>query len=195
VIYDKPYTEEDYYALLFQRGSEAGFNYCFRQFYAALCYFASRMIKDQQTAEDIVEESFIKLWDRHAGFTTIKSIKSFLYRTTRNSCLNHLKRIKIIHKQKKTFSDFGETAEEFVLNEMIRTEVLLEIRKAIENLPPKCSQICRLSYIEGLSNEEIAGRLLLSVNTVKNQKTKGINLLKLSLSPRFLFFLNLCTFV
>jgi len=73
--------------------------------------------------------------------------------------------------------------------------VLMEINKAIEKLPPKCGEICRLSYIEGMSNEEIASRLLLSVNTVKNQKTKAITLLRLSLSPKSLLILSICAFV
>ncbi|HYJ37356.1 MAG TPA: sigma-70 family RNA polymerase sigma factor, partial [Chitinophagaceae bacterium] len=144
VLYNKPYTEEDF-VLLFQRGIEAGFNYFFQQFHAPLCYFATRLVNDQQAAEDIVEESFIKLWDRHARFSNIKAIKSFLYITTKNSCLNYLKRFKIILKDQTAFREFGETVEEDILNEMIRTEVLMEINKAIEKLPPKCGEICRLS--------------------------------------------------
>jgi RNA polymerase sigma-70 factor (family 1) len=174
----KPYTAEEALVLSLQKGEEDGFNYCFEQFYGPLCFFAKRLVNDAQVSEEIAGDSLLKLWERRGRFSHIKSIKAFLYRTTRNSCLNYLKQFKIILKKEKSFYDFTESVEEFILNEMIRTEVLKEIHQAIENLPLQCGKIFRLSYLEGLKNEQIAQQLLLSVHTVKNQKAKALKLLK-----------------
>src|SRR3954469_8578611 len=76
------------YVQAFQRGEEKGFTYFFNELYPALLYFAFRIIDDKPAAKDIVEESFIKIWERHTTFTHNKVIKSWLYTTVRNACID-----------------------------------------------------------------------------------------------------------
>jgi len=68
--------------------------------------------------------------------------------------------------------------EDFVLNEITRAEVLREIFQFMENLPMQCRKIVLMSFIAGLSNQQIANRLQLSVHTVRNQKIRGIYLMR-----------------
>jgi RNA polymerase sigma-70 factor (ECF subfamily) len=84
--------------------------------------------------------------------------------------------------------------EEFVLNEMIRAEVLKEVMNEINNLPEQCGKVLKLAYLDGLKNQEVAKVLNISVHTVKNQKARAIQLLRTRLRDRDLMaFLLLCT--
>jgi RNA polymerase sigma factor (sigma-70 family) len=78
----------------FQLGDEKGFNFFFREYYAALCYFSFQIIKDKPGAEEIAGEAFMKLSERHSSFNNIPSIKSFLYTTARNASLNWIRQRK-----------------------------------------------------------------------------------------------------
>src|ERR1044071_8998431 len=72
----------------FQRGEEKGFTYFFNELYPALLYFAFRILNDKAASKDIVEDSFIKIWERHSSFNHPKVIKSWLYTTVRNGCID-----------------------------------------------------------------------------------------------------------
>jgi RNA polymerase sigma-70 factor (ECF subfamily) len=81
-------------------------------------------------------------------------------------------------RAKETLSLLTDDFEDFVLNRMTRTEVLQEIYVLLELLPLQCRKIVLMSYIGGLSNRQIARRLQLSIHTVKNQKLRGIQLMR-----------------
>lgn len=154
------------------------FAFFFDLHYNPLCYFAERLVKDQQVAEDVVEESFMKLWDKRSDFESEHGIKAFLYITTRNACINIIKQ-----SQRDTLSQaemlyLADKKEEFVLNEMIRSEVLRVIGRELDKLPVQCRTILKMSYVKGLKNHEIANQLDISVHTVRNQKARGLQLLR-----------------
>src|SRR6266700_1876162 len=160
--------------IAFRAGDQKAMSSLFSMFYKPLALFAGRMLKDRLAAEDVVEESFIKLWHRHEDFETLQNIKAFLYITTRNACLNLLKQMNRESLTKKQYAYLTGDKEEFVLNEMIRAEVLREILEEIEKLPGQCRKIFKLSYLEGMKNQEIADKLSISIHTVKNQKARAI---------------------
>jgi RNA polymerase sigma-70 factor (family 1) len=161
-----------------------------------LCLFAERLLNDRAAAEDIVGESFIKLWNKRGDFKTTQNIKAFMYITVRNACLNYLKQAKRDSLNQKQLAYLTGEKEEFVLNEMIRAEVLKEIMNEIDNLPEQCKKVLKLGYLEGLKNQEIAKLMNISVHTVKNQKARAIQLLKTRLANRdILALLLLCTFL
>ncbi|WP_205510138.1 RNA polymerase sigma factor [Longitalea arenae] len=178
----------------FKKGSPDALQSLLKQFYNPLCLFAERLLADKAAAEDIVGESFIKLWHKRCDFETVQNIKAFMYITVRNACLNYLKQAKRDSLSKKQLAYITGEKEEFVLNEMIRAEVLKELMHEINNLPEQCGKVLKLGYLEGLKNQEIAALLNISVHTVKNQKARAIQLLKLRLRDRDLMsFLLLCT--
>lgn len=178
----------------FKKGDPDALQSLLKQFYNPLCLFAERLLADRAAAEDIVGESFIKLWHKRTDFETVQNIKAFMYITVRNACLNYLKQSKRDSLSKKQLAYLTGEKEEFVLNEMIRAEVLKEIMNEINNLPEQCGKVLKLGYLEGLKNQEIANLLNISVHTVKNQKARAIQLLKLRLSNRDLMsFLLLCS--
>jgi len=165
-----------------------------KQFYSPLCLFAERLVANKAAAEDIVGESFIKLWNKRNDFETTQNIKAFMYITVRNACLNYIKQLKRDSLNQKQLAYLTSEKEEFVLNEMIRAEVLKEIMNEINNLPEQCGKVLKLAYLEGLRNQEVAKVMNISVHTVKNQKARAIQLLKTRFRDRdILALLLLCT--
>src|SRR4029077_16047444 len=124
--------------------------------------------------------AFFKLWDRWNDFHDQVSAKNFLYTTVRNAGLNVVRHGSV----KKKFLDqqHKETADEpNILQEIIRAEVIGEIYRAIEQLPAGCRVIFTMGYIDGLKNAEIADQLGISINTVKTQKARALQLLRLAI--------------
>lgn len=178
-----------------QKGTPEALQHLLKLYYGPLCLFANRLLKDSAAAEDVVGESFIKLWTKRANFDDLQNVKAFLYITVRHASLNYLKRQKRNALTQKQLAYLSDEKEEFVLNEMIRAEVLQVIMHEIEKLPDQCKKVAKLGYLEGLKNQQIADLLHISVHTVKNQKARAIQLLKIKLRDRdmmallFLYFL------
>jgi len=149
-------------------------------FYPALRHFATGLLGDTPAAEDVVTEIFVTLWRKQRDFETIQNIKAFLYISTRNACINQLRKLQRDSALKSDLSKYlSADHEEFILNEMIRTEVLQQVYEAIEALPRQCKKVFKMCYVEGLTNSEVAERFSISINTVKNHKVKALGLLRL----------------
>lgn len=149
-------------------------------YYAALRNFAAGLLSDPVAAEDIVIDVFVILWKKHEDFETLQNIKAFLYISTRNACINQIKKTQRDSEMKTGLRNYlSADSEEFVLNEMIRAEVLQQIYDAVESLPSQCRKVFKSCYVEGMSNAEVAEQLSISINTVKNHKAKALGLLRL----------------
>lgn len=163
--------------------SQPAFDNTFTKYYARLCYFSYQILKDKPAAEDIVQESFIKYWNIIDEISTDElSVKSFLYNTIRNASLNFIRHEKVVENYLQR-QDPSPMEEAHIINTIIRSEVLGEIYKAINTLPPHCQAISKLSFIQGMKNQEIAEELEISVNTVKTQKQRALQLLRLRINP------------
>jgi len=154
------------------------FELIFRNFYRSLCFFAEHLVHDGDDAEDIVEDLFVKLWNKHLKFESEQHLKAYLYRSAKNACLDFLKVSERSGARNTLFAEERGYSEEAYLNEIIRAEIIAEIYHAIETLSPQCGKIITMSYVDGKTNQEIADELNLSIQTVKNQKGRGLALLK-----------------
>ena len=180
----------------FKKRDSHAFAYIFKLHHKPLCYFAEKLLGEQQEAEDIVADSFMKLWAKHADFESFAAIKSFLYVTTRNACFNFLKYSKRVSASQKDYSYWSNNKEEEILHIMFKAELLAELSREIESLPKKCRNIFKLSFFDGLSTTEIAEKLGLSDQTVRNQKSKAVQLIKTAFFKRNLlagFLIFLCS--
>lgn len=165
----------------------------FNLLYKPLIYFAEKLVNNKQEAEDIVGTSFFKLTGRIEQFPSIRDVKAFLYITTRNECLDYLRRIartESSHEQLQYLMDYNDAQAD---DEMLRAKILQEVYNEIEQLPPQCRKIFKLIYTRGLTTREIADEMELSPQTVLNQKAKALNLLrgilaKKNLMPLSIFF-------
>lgn len=162
----------------------------FKDNYARLCYFAARLLQNQEEPEDLVQDVFLRYWNSGVELGSEQEARSYLYASVRNACYNRIRHSQVEKKFALTASTEEPGEETWGLDHLIRSEVLGEIHRAIESLPAGCRQVLKLAYFESLKNEEIATRLQVSVNTVKTQKARAIKLLRIRLDPSaFIFFL------
>ena len=164
--------------MAFNEGDEQVFAYFFKQWYAGLCFFCNSIVKDNPQAEDLVQEAFVKLWQRRDTFTEVKGIKNFLFRVVRNAAIDWLRHKQYTGKQEIKVAYEQAIDELPVLHAMIQSEVLNSLYQAIEKLPPECRKIFKMLYVEGKNYQQIAEELKLSVNTIRNQKATGVKLLR-----------------
>ncbi len=161
------------------------FEVLFRKMYLPLGMYALRIVDDADVAEDMVQEAFIKTWQRLETGREISNFRAFIYRCVRNECLTYLS-IQENKAGEELIPDIGEE----VIDTSFRDA---RIWKAIDELPEKCREIFLMSKRDGYSNEEIAEELGISIKTVKNQMTKAFSRLHEALNsghkPFFLPFL------
>jgi RNA polymerase sigma-70 factor (family 1) len=167
------------------------FTSVFSKSYAGLVYFSTKIIDDKQEAEDIVQNAFVTYWNRKDEIgSELNVVKGFLYTTVRNLCMDLLRHRLVVQKFRDQLE--GDPMEEnFVERAIIHAEVLSEIFNAIDALPSGCKRVLVMSYLEGRKNQEISDELGVSLNTVKTQKQRALQLLRLKLPSTALAYLPL----
>lgn len=174
-------ADENYWMEEFLKGNVHALSFFFDLHYKPLLFFSRQLVQYNDEAEDIVSDCFFKLWQRHQDFETPQKIKAFLYISCRNASLNFLQHLKVKMGAHKHILIDTEHGTDNVLSLIIRTEVLDLVSKEIDLLPEKMQVIFKMMYFDGKNTNEIAEALHLSVQTVRNQKTKAIDLLKIAL--------------
>jgi RNA polymerase sigma factor (sigma-70 family) len=171
-------TNSDDMILHFQKGDWAAFQQTFDKYSRELFYFVKKQVGEDDTAEDIIMETFNKLYRLHTNFETEKNIKAFLYISARNASLDHLRyrnRRKFHHKEYKAQMTFSEMPA--ILEENYPAELLKKTLWEIKSLPPRPRQTIEF-YLQGLSNVDIAEILGVGVHAVQSYKSKAQKLLK-----------------
>jgi RNA polymerase sigma-70 factor (ECF subfamily) len=161
----------------FRAGREESFTQVFKALSPALCWYSSRLTGDGAAAEDIVQESFIKIWERRAQFFHLAVLKSYLYTTVRNDSLQWLRRENRKQTKERTSQQGEPDNERSKLEDLIRAEVIRELSSGVQTLPPQCRQVISLFY-EGKNTREVAETLQISQGNVKVQKGRGLKLLR-----------------
>jgi RNA polymerase sigma-70 factor (family 1) len=172
-------SDHDFVLSEFRRGKERAFELIFYKFYGGVCYFANNIVDDPHAAEDIVEEIFIKLWQLREDFKTFAAIKSFLYVSAKNGCLNHLRGNQIHERHHRIILPdlLDVESQNILLGEIFEAEVIRELYQAIERLPDQPRRVLSLS-LQGLPTDQIAEMMGLSEQTVRNTKVRGLEKLR-----------------
>jgi RNA polymerase sigma-70 factor (family 1) len=158
-------------------------NALFHEFYDRLVYFSFQFVKNKDNAKDIAQDAFVKYWDVRENVANDKiAIKNFLYSTVRNASLNTLRHGKVVESYAQLHNSI-EPAQPAVIEAIIASEVMSALQSAVQSLPENHKQISILSYMDGKKNQEIADELDMSINTVKKQKQRALQLLRLKLEP------------
>jgi RNA polymerase sigma-70 factor (ECF subfamily) len=156
--------------------------------------FSSHIIHDDDSAEEIVQDFFVRLWEKRNQIHIETSVKNYFFRSVKNLCLNHIQhdKTKIRYSQHVRTEGEKQTSGEDLFFEMDLSE---KIEESINSLPEKRQEIFRLSREEGLKYREIADRLNISVKTVEAQMGLAIKTLREKLKKYNTFFtLLLCVF-
>ena len=158
------------------------FELVFNEYHGLMTSYAMRFMDMREDAEEIVQEVFVKFWEKCEMLALDSSIKSYLYRSVHNTCLNHLKHEKVKDSYKQYAIQYLEDrAEAKYFNDEVE-DVQARIMEEVNNLPPRCSEIFKLSRYEGLKYQEIAEHLEISVKTVEVQMGKALKVLREKLS-------------
>ncbi len=162
---------------------EKSFNTLFREWYPVLCRFAFKFIENHDVAEDIVQEVFVNLWKGRMNIELETSISAYLFASTRYNCLHQLK------KDQKKVRMLEKQSVDLVLNEdeqieLHQLEQLQQLYLAVERLPVKTKQVFILSKMEGLTYDEIADHLGVSVKTVEKQMSAALQKLRTDLKSK-----------
>jgi RNA polymerase sigma-70 factor (family 1) len=166
---------------LFQEGDDKALSHFFSLHHKSLSYFAGHIVNDQAAAQEIVSDCFLKLWRKHSDFQTPHNIKAFLFISCRNACFNYLRQLKIRSAAQDLYLAELESEAASDDYQIIETELLELVSREIHALPEKMREVVRLLYLHGKSTSEVAAELGLSVQTIRNQKTRAIELIKNSL--------------
>jgi len=143
--------------------------------------YASKIVTSTDIAREIVQDFFVKLYEKRNTISIDVSIKSYLYRAVYNSCINYINQKNIQDRHLKNIV-LERNDEENLENEINSVELQYRIYEVIEGLPAKCRRIFKMNRIEGLKNDEIAILLNLSKRTVETQISKALKILRRKLS-------------
>lgn len=150
-------------------------------YYNSIIRFAAYYLDSEHEAEDIAQETFLKVYEKWDEVDTEEQIRSYLYITAKNFCIDHLRHRNVKEDYQelriKENKISNEDDEEFFLSEVTYQETLRQLYNAIEQLPPQTKRIIQLG-LKGKSNNEISEELNISVNTIKTLKKSAYKSLR-----------------
>lgn len=150
----------------------------YQSHYKRLCAYVYQFVRDHSTAEDIVQDCFVKLWARRQSIDFSYGLTNLLYTMARHATYDHLKKSKTISEPDESLELM---AKNNFVNEMIYSETLVEIYRIAQELPEKCSDIFKRLFIYGRNHAEVASELGITPSTVRTQKAKALSFIKLHL--------------
>jgi len=182
-------------------GDEETYILLFREYYVSLCSYARRYVGRKDIAEEIVSETFMKIWENRSSIDINSSIKAYLFQAVCNNSLNYLRKLKNENKMESFFQDtafnnigFSETLEETEEQSLLMENIGVKIEEALSLLPPQQQKAFRLKRQEGKKIREIAQLMGLSAKTVEMHLSKAtLNLQKRlkDFLPSFFLFMFL----
>ena len=170
-----------------RRGDEAAFRALFSAYYNGLCVFAARILGSDAAAEEVVQESLIRIWEQREQWTVQGSVAAYLYATVRNRSLNRLRHEKAVaHWRERIGRDAAAIAEiardPEPYNDTRDDELARALEQAVDELPPRCRQAFVLRRQHHLSYAEIAHVMGIAPKTVEVQIGLALKMLRKKLA-------------
>lgn len=189
----EPYNDEQTLLLRLKSGDYQAFTQLYQRYSLRLLGRIIRLVKSEETAEEILQTLFLKVWERRDQIDADKSLKSFLFTIAQNLVYDHFRRMALDERFRNEF--IKQYAEDYqhIEEELTFKQTQENVMNAIKALPPQCQKVFILFKIEGKSYAEICETLNISKSTVNNHLTKANSLLKSNL-PLYQYRL-LTTFV
>lgn len=156
------------------------FKQLFREFFQDIAYYSSKILKDTDIAEDIAQEVFIRLWEKENHFENYLALKSYLYLSARNCCLNYIKHHNIVVEHAQNL--IQEEADEQTWDTIVESEIISLLSDYIRHLPGECAKIMEL-VMQGYNSTEISSLTEHLPARLGHKNNEGISLLKKMVSP------------
>ncbi len=162
-----------------EHSDEMSFREVFDEFYPRLLNFGIYLLESETAANEVISNVFLKIWTTRTTITHIDDFNSYLFRCVKNASLNYLRDAKKI--QFEDISRFETGLTKTVVcpeSQMINSELRERIMAALDSLPPRCRMIFELVKHDGMKYKEVALLLEVSINTVENQMSKALSILR-----------------
>lgn len=156
----------------------------FFKYYEPLCRYAFTLVKEPHSCEDIVQETFLRVWEKKQNLIGSDELTWYLYTAIRNNCLSFIEK-----RQKTVLGDVNsheitEIAYERPQAIAKETDFDTLLKNALANLPPKCREVFVLSRVSKLTYKQISDSLGISIKTVENQMGKALKILRAYLKEK-----------
>ncbi|OYW18032.1 MAG: hypothetical protein B7Z54_06925 [Sphingobacteriales bacterium 12-47-4] len=148
-------------------------------------------MKDNDQAEEMVQQVFFNLWDRSENLNLTGSVQAYLYKAVYHECLNYIKHQKVRSDHQLRVAYSLKNQSDNAAKKVLTKELEVRLRSALNELPEQCRTIFQMSRFEELKYKEIADRLNISIKTVENQMGKALKILRTNLADCLTIFLIL----
>jgi RNA polymerase sigma-70 factor, ECF subfamily len=172
-----------------REGEESAYEMLFNEYYKVLTVFAKRYLNDLEKAKEVVQDLFVSIYEKREKLDINSSLKSYLFRSTHNRCINLINAQKVRDRYAEYATYANASSENNLEQEVNKTELEHALYKAIGDLPPRCRSIFKMNRFDGLSNGEIADKLNLSKRTVETQISKALKILRMKMEPYMTIFI------
>lgn len=169
-------------------GKEEAFAYVFDRYHRLLYALAYRYLKSEPEAKDAVQYTFMRLWEHRESFEFSEGLRSLLFTILKNYILNELRHQRIVLEKHNELLQ-QDKEEEDAMKALEDADFRRHLRAAIGKLPPQKQKICLMKIKQGLSNQEIATKLHITVPTVKSHYTQAIKQLRCIIDKLILILL------
>jgi RNA polymerase sigma-70 factor (ECF subfamily) len=150
-----------------RNGDTGQFESLFRSSYVSLVRYAKTLIKDHDTAEEIVQDLFFKLWQDREKLNIESSLNGYLFRSVHNRCLHHIEHVRVVERHAEEMSYRQTESQESPSDILNYKELQEKVARILEKLPDRCGKIFTMSRFDGLKYTEIAEKLSVSIKTVE----------------------------
>jgi len=168
------------YKLLMQLrdGNEKAFSIVFDSYHRYLYVLACRYLMSDSFAEDAVQHTFMRLWEGRETFDYQTGIKNLLFTILKNYLLNEIRHNNMVLQKNYELAQLTEEIETDLQQELEDADFKTHLYHLVEQLPPQKREVCLLKIQQGMSNQEVADKMNISVSTVKSHYTLLIKLLR-----------------
>ncbi len=175
------FDDETNWVKQIKEGDSDTFESLFNKYCQSLINFSRRIVNDTETAENIIQDVFLKVWENRGRLDPNLSIKSYLYTIARNRSLKHQRHQTVVRDSEETVRGLHSSVKtpDEVFDE---SEMASSIRLAIDSLPEKCGIIFKMNRFDGLTYSEISEILEISIKTVETQMGRALKRLREDLS-------------
>ena len=181
--------ENEAIGVLLAQRDETAFEQVFKTHFKRLHAYAFTILRDEEEAEEMVQQVFFKLWERNENLSLTGSVSAYLYRAVHNESLNYIKHQKVRSDHKLHVAYSMKNEVEHPEKKIQAGELEKKIHSALNELPEQCRTIFQMSRFDELKYREIAEKLGISVKTVENQMGKALKLLRAKLVDFLIFIL------
>ena len=162
------------------------FHQLYNSYYKALVNYAMQMLGTQDSAEDVVQNAFMQLWQQGRQSRGDNHIRAFLYNITRNAAIDRLRHDKIVQDYQESYEINANSEEDSIFTE----EVFRQLFEEIDRLPSRQREIFLL-LMKGQKNREIAENLNIAEETVKKLRFRGMKTLRQRMNPKVYLMLTM----